>query len=151
MKVTVYIVALVTLTLGCGQVNTDNSTNQDTLLSKKGDVIVKVDTSKINLANNHSDTLKNWTDSLIKNYINYSDNKLIRLALKDKISEEWLFDQIIKTDTAKYFVFQIGHDVIDSGETNKRFITDSWIYIDSLTKKIYEYDLPNDRLIKWNN
>jgi hypothetical protein len=28
-------------------------------------------------------------------------------------------------------------------------VTDGWVYIDSLTRKIYEYDLPNDSLIKW--
>jgi outer membrane murein-binding lipoprotein Lpp len=152
MKVILYILTLMITTFGCEHTNKDNSanTNHDTLLSKKDSLAEKVDTAKINLTNNHSDTSKNWADSLIKNYIIHSDNKLIRLALKDKISEEWLFDQIIKTDTAKYFVFQIGHDVMDSGETNKRFITDVWVYIDSLTKTIYEYDLPNDRLVRRN-
>jgi hypothetical protein len=38
----------------------------------------------------------------------------------------------------------------DSGDKNKRVITDSWVYIDSLAKKLYEYDLPNGRLIKWD-
>ncbi|MFI5133199.1 MAG: hypothetical protein ACHQEB_02630 [Chitinophagales bacterium] len=140
MKVPVYILTITILIFGCGQANKDNSSNSDTHLQKKDSLATKVDT----------DTSKNWTDMLIKNYINHSDNKLIKLALKDKISEEWLFDQMIKTDTATYFIFQIGHDVSDSGETNKRFITDSWVYIDSLKKQIYEYDLPNDRLIKWD-
>jgi len=129
------------LTFRCGQINKDNFKNPDSLL-------VKIDTRKSNLSNTYSDTSKNWADSLIKNYINHTDNKLITLTLKNKVSEVWLFDQIIKSDTAKYFVFQIGHDVIDSNERNKRFITDSWVYIDSLTKTIYEYDLPNDSLIK---
>jgi hypothetical protein len=134
MKATIYILILMTLTFGCGQVNKDNSSNQDSLLSKNDTIIPKFDTAKINSANNHSDTSKNRTDLLVKNYINHSDNKLISLSLSDKISEEWLFDQVISTDTAKYFVFQIGHDVIDSGGTNKRFINDSWVYIDILKK-----------------
>jgi hypothetical protein len=150
MNDTLYILTLTIFAFGCVQANKDNSTNVDTFFSKKDSLVYDVDVVKINLANNHSDTSINWTALLLKNYINHSNNKLIRLALKDKISEEWLFDQIIKTDTAKYFVFQIGHDVLDSGETNKRFITDGWVYIDSLTKNLYEYDLTNDRLIKWN-
>ncbi len=150
MKVKIYTLILMTLTFGCVQVNKDNSSNHDSLLSKNDSIIPKSDTAKNNSVNNNSDTAKSWTDSLIKSYIKHSDNKLIRLALKDKISEEWLFDQVINTDTAKYFVFQIGHDVLDSGDKNKRFVADSWVYIDSLTKKVYEYDLPNDRLIKSN-
>ena len=141
---------LVTLAFGCVQVNKDNSTRQDSLPPKKESAAENPDAAKNNLTVNHSGSSKNWTDPLMINYINHSDNELIRMARKDKISEEWLFDQMIKTDTAKYFVFQIGHDVMDAGETNKRFITDAWVYIDSLTNTIYEYDLPNDRLIRWN-
>jgi hypothetical protein len=150
MKMTVYILILMTLAFSCRQTTKDNSIDQDTSFSKSDGSNTKVDTGKINFANNHLDTSKNWSDSLIKDYIHRANNKLIRLALKDQISEDWLFDQIIKTDTANYFVFQIGHDVADAGDTNKRFITDDWVYIDSLTKIIYEYDLQNDRLTKWN-
>jgi len=58
-------------------------------------------------------------------------------------------DDVNVTDTAKYFIFHLGHDVADKGGKNKRFVTDAWIYIDSLKRKIYEYDLPNDTLIEW--
>jgi hypothetical protein len=150
MKSTIYFLILLILTAGCGHLNKDNSANHDSLLSNNDDFSRKDDAGKINSANNHFDTSKNWSDSLIKDYIHRTNNKLIRLSLKDQIPEEWLFDQIIKTDTANYFVFQIGHDVGDAGDTNKRFITDDWVYIDSLTKIIYEYDLQNDRLTKWN-
>lgn len=150
MKMTVYLLTLLTLTFGCRQPTTqNNSIEQETSLSKSDGSKTKVDTGKIKFANVHSDS-SIWFDSLIEGYIHRTDNKIIRLAIKDQISEEWLLDQIVKTDTANYFVFQIGHDVADTGETNKRFITDDWIYIDSLTKRIYEYDLENDRLIKWN-
>ena len=65
--------------------------------------------------------------------------------------EEWIFDRTEKTDTANYLIYQIGHDVSDKGNTNPRFVTDQWIYIDSLKNKLYEYDLPNDSLIEWVN
>ena len=73
---------------------------------------------------------------------------MIKLSLKSKVSEEWLFDQTINTDSAKFLVFQIGHDESDKGEKNKRFVTDQWIYIDSVTKRLYEYDAANDSLIR---
>ena len=143
----ILLIAFALLTFGCGHAAKDNSNNLDTLVVKKDTLIPKHDTGRINI--NHSAIAKNWTDSLIENYISHSENELIRLALKDKISEEWLFDQIVNKDTTKYFVFQIGHDVTDKGNTNKRFVTDQWIYVDSLTKKLYEYDLVNDSLIRW--
>jgi hypothetical protein len=43
----------------------------------------------------------------------------------------------------------IRHDITDERNTNKRFVADGWVYIDSLTRKIYEYDLTNDSLIEW--
>jgi hypothetical protein len=85
-------------------------------------------------------------DSLIAKYISASRNKLVGLS---RDQEEWIFDRTEKTDTADYLVYQIGHDVTDEGNTNPRFVTDQWIYIDSLNNRIYEYDLPNDSLIEW--
>ena len=77
-----YILTVVTLTLGCGHVSNGNSAIRDSLLAKKGSLTAKVYESKINVANSQSDTSKNEMDSLIKSYIDHSDNKLIRLALK---------------------------------------------------------------------
>jgi len=42
----------------------------------------------------------------------------------------------------------MGHDFTDSD--GKRFITDSWVYIDSVKRKIYEYDVAKDTLVEWN-
>ena len=91
----------------------------------------------------------NWKDDLLSKYILHSENKLIQAANKQKLNEEWLFDQEIVTDTASYLVYQIGHDVTDEGGTNPRFVTDQWVRIDTTSKQLYEYDLANDSLIKW--
>ena len=90
-----------------------------------------------------------WKDSLIIKYFSTTKNELIRLAPKDRTEEEWLFDRVEKTDSAVYFIFHIGHDVEDKNHTNKRFATDGWLYIDSLSRKLYEYDLPNEKLLEW--
>ena len=92
---------------------------------------------------------QSWADPLILNYIKKSNNELINLALKNKINEEWILDRVETNKNEKYFIFKIGHDVSDEGNTNLRFVTDSWLYIDSLSQNIYEYDLPKDKLILW--
>lgn len=87
---------------------------------------------------------------LIKHYIRYSENALIKQARSMGIEEECLFDQVVTTDTAVYYSIQIGHDVTDGGGMNPRFVTDQWIYIDTVKRELYEYDLPNDELSKWH-
>lgn len=55
---------------------------------------------------------------------------------------------IKETDTResrKFAVARIGHSF------EHRYVTDQWIFIDSLSKQIYEYDIPNDSLILWTN
>ena len=100
-------------------------------------LIQQQNTNRTSKNNSNSKAAQAWTDSLIENYINNSSETLNKLLLENKISEQWLFDQVINTDTAKYFVFQVGHDELDERETNKRFVTDQWIYIDSTTKRLY--------------
>jgi hypothetical protein len=93
----------------------------------------------------------NWYDSLTQEYIRNSDNHFIKLTRKDSsINLEVLQDETVVSDSAKYLVFHVGHTVRDEGGLNPRFITDQWLYIDSFTHKIYEYDIANDQLIEWN-
>ena len=84
-----------------------------------------------------------WVDSLVMKYISQTNDTLIKLVRRDNIPVEWTLDKTEITDTSKYLVFQIGHSF------ENKFITDKWLYIDSLTRNIYEYDLSNDSLIRW--
>jgi hypothetical protein len=152
MKSLIYILSLV-IFFGCGCGEKTNVNHIDTLVIKKDSVdarvhhtILKGDSSKAN-STKASDFKRNWAGRLIENYIANTDNELVKLTRKEKTPEEWLFDQTINTDTTKYFVFEIGHDVFDESHTNMRFAPDAWIYIDSLTKKIYEYK--NESLTEW--
>jgi hypothetical protein len=113
-----------------------------------GSLVNKVDTPKV-LLNSSTVNGALWYDSLVLNYITKTDDELIKMARKDTIPEEWLLDDIKDTDTAKYYVFHIGHDVEDSGGLNKRFVTDGWVYIDSLTRKIYGLNVQSDSLVEW--
>jgi hypothetical protein len=130
----VLLLTFVFATAGCGQTG------------KKSSEIK----SATNSVDNHSNQQVNWYDALIMNHIKKSDNPLIKSSRQDTaIRIEWLLDRIENSDTAKYLIFNVGHELVDEGNTNPRFVTDGWVYIDSLTRKIYEYDLPNDSLIKW--
>lgn len=94
---------------------------------------------------------QNWYDGLIADYIRKSDNELIKSALKNKEQIQWLLDRTEKTDSTNYYIFNIGQDVTEEDGSEPRFTSDGWIYIDSISKKIYEYDLPNDSLIVWKH
>lgn len=94
---------------------------------------------------------QNWYDALIAYYIRKSDNELITSSLKNKEKIEWLLDRTEKTDSTNYYIFNIGQEVTEEDGSEPRFTSDGWIYIDSISKKIYEYDLPNERLILWKH
>jgi hypothetical protein len=91
-----------------------------------------------------------WTDSLVKIYVNNSTNPLIQAAVKDS-SIAWMPDNLVLTDTAKYLVYHLGHNLEDENHANPRFATDGWLYIDTLTRKLYEYDVANETLTLWIN
>ena len=78
---------------------------------------------------------QNWYDSLVSDYINNSDNELIKLSLKKNVKVEWILDQIEKTDSTNYYIFNIGQSVSEIDGTNTRFSSNGWIYIDSISKK----------------
>jgi hypothetical protein len=88
-----------------------------------------------------------WVDSVAHKYIKYSDNKLIVSTRGQGIVDECLLDRMEGRDSGLYVVCQIGHDYAD--EVGKRFTTDSWLYIDTATRQVWEYDLPSNRIKKW--
>jgi hypothetical protein len=108
--------------------------------------VTNVDTLDDNVTRTYITYSIPWSDSLLKMYIAFSENQLIKLSRKE---EEWIFDQTIKTDTAVYNVYQIGHDVSDENGKNLRFITDQWIYLDTTKKLLYEYDVAKEKLNEW--
>ena len=77
-----------------------------------------------------------------------TDNQLINAERADtSIHFEWRQDDVIESDTANYLTFQIGYMVSDKDGENPRFTTDAWIYVDTLHRKFYEYDIAKDSLI----
>ena len=136
------ILLLISFALGCTQDQKSKSrklpfsplTNSDSIVNSKQLQVIST----------------KWIDTLIEKYVLFSKNDAVRAAVNAKLSEEWLFDQIKNVDTAVYFIYQIGHDVSDEGGFNPRFITDQWVYVDTTTRLLYEYDIIKDSLVSWS-
>lgn len=90
-----------------------------------------------------------WIDELLVRYLNGSGNTLIRATRESGVRIKWMQDRVEDADTAVYMIYHIGHDMSDENGEDPRFVTDGWVYIDTLKRKLYEYDLPADSLIAW--
>ncbi len=152
MKNILSILTLITLIVGCQGTN-ENKPSLEQEIKAGGDSLqasaIVNDTLTAGSPVNYPVVSIGWSDSLIMAYIAFSENEIIRLERKSHTVEQWILDSTLQTDTAVYQIFQIGHDVADEGSENQRFVTSQWVYLDTLKKQLYEYDLPNERLIKW--
>ena len=81
---------------------------------------------------------------LAKFYIAYSENELIKAAVKQNEQLEYSIEKQTYKGK-KYDVLGIGHT------SENRFTLMQWIYIDTDIRKIYEYDLPNHQLLEFPN
>jgi hypothetical protein len=84
-----------------------------------------------------------WVDSLIVGYMEHSQNEFFQFARKQKINPQWMLDTQTR-DNKIYIIAEIGQDM------EYRFVPQAWIYIDTLTRSLYEYDLQDDTLLKWS-
>jgi hypothetical protein len=91
-----------------------------------------------------------WCDDLIRDYIARSGDELLVLEKKDtSVRLEWYVDRVEREFGKKFMIFHLGHKVSDEGNTNVRFATNGWLYIDSLSRKLYVYDIAKDTIILW--
>ena len=88
------------------------------------------------------DSPPSWATQLIERYIRQTDNEIIRAARQDRIPMTWISSKE-NSDTAIYFIIQIGHSF-----ENKR-VPDGWLYIDSLTRNLYELDIATEKRTLW--
>lgn len=66
---------------------------------------------------------------------------MIKYAVANNETLEFSIEEQTKNDRT-YIVLGIGKT------QEHKFTVMQWIYIDQETKKIYEYDLPNDKLVE---
>lgn len=92
--------------------------------------------------NNYAQNYLDKIYLLAEYYIAKSKSELIKHAIKDKEQIEYSIEKRTK-NKRDYDVLGIGYMF------EYRFTIMQWIYIDRETQKIYEYDLPNEKLIKF--
>jgi hypothetical protein len=129
--------------MGCGSNSNKVVTSSIDTSLHKTESTLKIRDSLSEKSSN-DDNIPSWCDTLIMQYIKHTHNEMIEVERADtSINIGWILD----SRDSSYFNFQLGHDVTDSGGTDPRFVTDGWVSIDSLTRKIYEYDVAGDSLI----
>ena len=89
------------------------------------------------------------TDFMLMSYIAFSENALMRADRRSNVQDEWVFDRALKTDTADYLIYQIGHDAAEASGENQHFVTSQWVYLDTAREILYELDVANECLNKW--
>ncbi|UFH31467.1 hypothetical protein LNP04_16050 [Chryseobacterium sp. C-71] len=87
-----------------------------------------------------SDSYLEHLHDLAEYYIANSKNDLVKLSLKDKIDLAYSVEKQTR-DNKEYYVLGI------YTESENKISTIQWLYIAPETDKIYEYDLPEDKLI----
>jgi hypothetical protein len=60
-----------------------------------------------------------------------------------------LFNGTDKREGRTYWMYKVGHTVKDSGGVNPRFVADAWVYIDTISGKLYEFDIAEEKLKTW--
>lgn len=91
-----------------------------------------------------------WCNDLIRDYIARSNDEFLTMERQDtSVHFEWYVDRIEEKNGKKFMIFHLGHEVSDEGNTNVRFVTSGWLYIDSLSRKLYVYDLAKDTIVLW--
>ncbi len=80
-----------------------------------------------------------WADQYIIKYLEQNKDRLTEV---DGYPVTYI-KEISERNKRKYAMVKIGHSF------EHRYIADQWIFIDSMSKVIYEYDLANDSLILW--
>jgi hypothetical protein len=90
-----------------------------------------------------------WSDALLKRYMAFANTEVLKQAHKNNFTLEWEYDNTLKTDSAVFDVYRIGHEISRDEGADTRFIVDQWVYLDTLRKELYEYDAAANKINKW--
>jgi hypothetical protein len=111
-------------------------------------ITTKADSASFSTINDTMPDAPEWCDALTNEYLKYLEhthNPMIRDGETDTvINIKWMFDGMDKEDSANYYMMRLGYDIGDS--IDGRFLTIGWFYIDSATKKTFEYSSIDDTL-----
>ena len=85
----------------------------------------------------------------VKSYVEQSEEPLLEAARTSGLELKWLLDRTEHTDSMTFYVYHVGHDMQEEDGSNPRFATDAWVYVDSLSARLFAYDIVADSLIEW--
>ena len=126
-KIIFYIIAVMLITSCSNNISSDK---EEGIKTEIKDTIITNDTIP---------EVATWADNSIIEYIEANKDKLTEV---DSVPISFMKDFTTQNNT-KYVMVQIGHSF------EYRFETEQTIYINSLTKELYEYDVISDSLILW--
>jgi|SRR6218665_200250 len=139
--------ALGLMIASCNNNGNDGKELQGTVERPTGDSLVAHSASDSEFVLPAKDTSHvadmNWRDSLVVDYITNGGNAIVKATRKEGLNIEWMDNGMQETDSANYYTYQLGHSF------EGRFVTDAWIYIDSAKRKLFEYDVAEEKLLKW--
>jgi hypothetical protein len=113
MKKYLPIITIALFGVSCSHPNGSNESQtlkKDTIAKStaKSANIVKSKTAKPDTA---GDKYPGWVDTLVFSYTKHTNNELVKYSITHHLKEEWVLDDKEKTDTATYWIFNVGHDV----------------------------------------
>jgi len=147
----VSILVLIILIFGCQNAN-ENKPPAENLQDVMADSIPETIAAEVVPEKPVSELAEldvSWSDSLLKMYMAFGNNEVLKQAHKSNFSLEWMYDNTLKTDSAVYDIYRIGHEISRDEGADTRFIVDQWIYLDTTRKQLYEYDAATNKLSKW--
>ncbi|WP_207513228.1 hypothetical protein [Longitalea luteola] len=151
MKRLFSILVPIALLCGCQGIN-ENTTQIEDVQNATVDSLAEIITEEVPTEKPVSDLLSaelSWSDSLLKMYMAFANNDCIKQAHKANFSVELVYDNTLKTDSAVYDIYRIGHEISRNEGADTRFIVDQWIYVDTLRKKLFEYEPAANKLTRW--
>lgn len=140
----IYLIVLLFMFLSCEKKETKNvESNLQTEVNQKDTLEANTQSPK------DIKVFNNWKDELISDYVKNSKKELIKVHFKAKDQLEWFLDRTQKNDSTQFYIYNIGVDVAEEDGSEPRFSSCGWVYLDSVKRKLYEYDLPNDTIVEW--
>jgi hypothetical protein len=151
MKKYLLIIIMVLFAFSCSQpkMNSESHHSKRDTTAKTPVQLATVNKPKKARADTVNGEYPGWVDTLLIAYVKHTKNESVSHAMAHHLKEEWILDDRKKTDSASYWVFNVGHNVSEPDGTEKRYISDSWVYVDSLKRKLYEYGPDSGKLVEW--
>lgn len=84
-----------------------------------------------------------WADSLVELYVTHKQKDFVKRTGRDTLVTNWEMYDVLRTDTAAYYEYVLYHSFGERSETEEK------VCVDSASRRFYQYDEEEDRLIKW--